>query len=429
MSTARVLAVALGLLLVVPLVVGVGLLVWVEAQLPQAQGERVRGPHGVVGIQSGGSYAWVVPSETGVVLVDAGLDPSAAPLEAEIGRRPVEGVLLTHGHGDHTGGLASLPSAPVWIGEGDLGLLDGTREPRGWLAASLARLFGHLELHGPVTTIRERQEVVIDGLRFLAVPVPGHTDGSVAWLWEDLLFTGDAVFGGPQPSLPVPALDDDPAQAEQSLKLLLPLDFDGLADGHLGYTGGARASLFRLAAEKVTEPTISVRSAGGAGTSRERTGIYVQWPVRDARGDQPALVAFPDGPPWRISSQPAPDRADWNGRAVVVRARVLGAGAGPGLAVDLESIALAETQPDPNRPLKDRIGEWTTVRGTVRRLDPLTGGAAWGSGELALADGSTVPVSAPVDGVPVGAPTELTVLVQRDGDGLRLVAAPAAALN
>jgi hypothetical protein len=208
------------------------------------------------------------------------------------------------------------------------------------------------------------------------------------------------------------------------VKTLLPLDFDGIADGHVGFTGAARPALFRLANERFAPPTVSVRTGQVGPTTpiAERTGIYVQSP-RDVRGEEPTLVVFSDGASWRVSDGPVAGRADWNGRAVVVRARVLDGGSGPGLPVELESIRLADPQPA-TRPLTERSGEWVTVRGTIRRLEPLSRGAGWGEGELVLDDGTAVALAAPL-GVVVGGPTELLARVDKEGEGkVRLVAAP-----
>src|SRR5687768_8199706 len=98
MSTARNLGVALALALAVPLLIGLGLVGWVTSSIPGSQAERIRGPHELVGVRAGGTYAWVIPSDAGVVLVDAGLDDEAAALRDELGSREIKAILLTHAH-------------------------------------------------------------------------------------------------------------------------------------------------------------------------------------------------------------------------------------------------------------------------------------------------------------------------------------------
>ena len=102
-----------GVVLVV-IVALVGLVGWVISSMPSSQGARVEIREGLVGVDTGGSYAWIVQTEGGAVLVDAGMDPEATALKAELaamGLSPddVHTVLLTHAHGDHTAGLGQFP--------------------------------------------------------------------------------------------------------------------------------------------------------------------------------------------------------------------------------------------------------------------------------------------------------------------------------
>ncbi len=83
------------------------------------------------------SAAYVVETTEGLVLIDSGLDRDAGPLKsqmAELGLdwRRVRAILLTHVHGDHTGGaqyLREATGAKVYAGAGDAGVLRAG-EPR-----------------------------------------------------------------------------------------------------------------------------------------------------------------------------------------------------------------------------------------------------------------------------------------------------------
>lgn len=74
--------------------------------------------------------AWIVPSATGVMLIDTGLNAAAPDILAALQRRSlgpesVRGMLITHGHGDHFGGTAAFPGAPVFAHRDDIPWIRG----------------------------------------------------------------------------------------------------------------------------------------------------------------------------------------------------------------------------------------------------------------------------------------------------------------
>lgn len=113
-------------------------------------------------------------------LIDA--PGTAADLGALIGPDPVEGVVITHGHADHTTGLAGLVEAtgvPVLVHAEDAPLLPVPAD----------RLLAH------------GQQVRFGDVVLQVVHLRGHTAGSVALAYDDPaghvhLFTGDSLFPG-----------------------------------------------------------------------------------------------------------------------------------------------------------------------------------------------------------------------------------------
>lgn len=218
-------------------------------QLPRAGEARIEAAPEVVGVHDGQSYAWILRTKNGAVLVDTGADVSGKVLLQELaaqglGLRDVHTVLLTHAHKDHWGAAHLFPQARVLVGPGDEDVLAGVVK----LHAPAVRLYSRLVPDPPLPARREElrdgQVLELDGERVQVVHVPGHTPGSVAYLWKDLLFTGDALMRrrngvGPAPSL----LNEDTARARESLRALLELPFTRAADGHTGLTENAKQKL------------------------------------------------------------------------------------------------------------------------------------------------------------------------------------------
>jgi glyoxylase-like metal-dependent hydrolase (beta-lactamase superfamily II) len=74
----------------------------------------------------------------------------------------------------------------------------------------------------------------VAGFTFYVIPSPGHTKGSVCYLFEDNLFTGDTLFQG---SIGTLNFGGNAADMEASLRMLcnLPVDYT-VYPGHDGKT-------------------------------------------------------------------------------------------------------------------------------------------------------------------------------------------------
>jgi hydroxyacylglutathione hydrolase len=242
--------IALGVLVLLP-VAGIAALF---ATREPPDGPRVEVDREVVGVEAGGSYAWIVRTPHGAVLVDAGLDASGAAILAELksaGVQPqqVLAVLITHGHPDHYAAATLFPKAEVLGGADDIPMMHGDGRHYSTFGRVMSALMPLPKGPDAVTPLRGGEQFEFDGARFAVIATPGHSPGSVVYLYKDVLFTGDSLMRKGDGVTIAPSLfSEDSAENRRSLIRLERLSFDKIADGHAGVTLNARAKLARLLA-------------------------------------------------------------------------------------------------------------------------------------------------------------------------------------
>jgi hydroxyacylglutathione hydrolase len=122
------------------------------------------------------NYIWLVhaPRDAGqVVAVDPG---DARPVERALAEHELNlaGILITHHHADHVGGVADL------------------------LRARRAPVFGPAgeSVPGEPSRLREGDDAAFEelGLHFDVLDIPGHTAGHIAYVGHGAVFCGDTLF-------------------------------------------------------------------------------------------------------------------------------------------------------------------------------------------------------------------------------------------
>ncbi len=123
----------------------------------------------------GDNYAWLLSGDDGTAAV---VDPGeAAPVLARLHERglTLRQILATHHHHDHVGGIAELCAAVPGV-EVLCSTLDRERVP------------------GATRGLADNEALRVAGEPFLAMHVPGHTRGAIAYFGAGAVFTGDTLF-------------------------------------------------------------------------------------------------------------------------------------------------------------------------------------------------------------------------------------------
>jgi len=119
------------------------------------------------------NYIWCLQRGADAVVVDPG-DATQVRKHLESGARRLVGILVTHHHADHTGGVAELAA------EYNVPVFGPATE------AIPART--HALHEGDTVQLPEL------GLTLAVIDVPGHTAGHIAYHGHGMLFCGDTLF-------------------------------------------------------------------------------------------------------------------------------------------------------------------------------------------------------------------------------------------
>ncbi len=176
------------------------------------------------------TYFLVNEERKTAVVIDSGENYKLIKRTEEENGFKIKAVLLTHAHFDHAGNVKKLQNdgAKIYVSVLDAPKLLNEDN----LSSAFGRAFDNCTAD---YTFNDGDVLSIEGMDLRVIATPGHTDGSVTFLFEDMLFTGDTLFLESVGRTDFPSGDRN--QLVESVKKLFHLEGDyKVFPGHQEFT-------------------------------------------------------------------------------------------------------------------------------------------------------------------------------------------------
>lgn len=176
------------------------------------------------------TYFLINQNTNQAIVIDGGENyKKIKQVESQLGVK-ICALLLTHAHFDHAGNAKKLQDdgAKVFISQKDAHkLLDD-----GNLSSYFGRKFENLTAD---VLLEDGMKINVCGIDVEVIATPGHTDGSLTFLVDKMLFTGDTLFLESVGRTDFPS--GNRTQLVESVKKLYSLDGDyAVYPGHQDFT-------------------------------------------------------------------------------------------------------------------------------------------------------------------------------------------------
>ena len=195
--------------------------------------QLIQDPPNAAAVTTTGPWAsmiYVARTDSGVIAIDLGWTgyEEAMPRvlrSLNATATDVRLVFLTHAHRDHIAAWPLVKHATFVIGVGEVPAFTGSAGYSGWAA----KIGGELNTYPQpqpgelnVVPVSRDTSIALGRDTMFVFPIPGHTVGSVAFLFRGILFGGDAINWRPGSGFQGarPEFSDSIAQNRESLRAL-----------------------------------------------------------------------------------------------------------------------------------------------------------------------------------------------------------------
>ena len=176
-----------------------------------------------------GTNCYLLENNNSAAVIDPGeAEPEILEFCEEQKDKQLKYIILTHCHFDHIGGVEAVKeiwNCPVIISRDEAeGLTDNRINLSGYWTPEAISI-------APDITVSDGDIIELSEDTLRVIETPGHTKGSVCYLWNKVLFGGDTIFRMSVGRTDLPTADYN--SLISSLKKLATLDEDVLVlSGH-----------------------------------------------------------------------------------------------------------------------------------------------------------------------------------------------------
>ena len=145
----------------------------------------------VVGTLATNAFVLVPEGASECIVIDPGSEGAKMADSIRQAGLTVRYILSTHGHADHTGGVSALQAnlgGRYGVHKDDIPLVES---PGLWITSMIP------DFQQPPAVdvvLNGGEDIEFGGSSLLVLHTPGHTPGSLCFLFQDVVFTGDTLF-------------------------------------------------------------------------------------------------------------------------------------------------------------------------------------------------------------------------------------------